>query len=97
MLDQLSLARQQPGADPIDSATTMLRSEPGASAVAFITGGVPTEDLLLLVDELRRRVRVIVVRVWPPADLVNDSVPGARMIDVDSLAGFGASWKTLTR
>lgn len=97
VLDRLALAEQQRGPLPDEAAAELVRSERGVSAVAFVTGGVDTADLLEFIDGLRRRVRVIIIRVWSPSALQHDSLPGAHLIDVDSLASFIASWEQMNR
>jgi hypothetical protein len=39
---------------------------------------------------------VILVRVWPRGDRLPGVLPGARVIDVDSLDQFQAAWGTLS-
>jgi hypothetical protein len=40
----------------------------------------------------RRSARVILVRTWPPGDRLPGVLPGAKVIDVDTLDGFQAAW-----
>ena len=43
----------------------------------------------------RRSARVVLVRVWPPGDRLPGVLPGAKVIDVDSLDQFQAAWATV--
>ena len=80
-----------------ETALAMLRGDRGVSAIALVTGGVPAVELLGYVTQLRRKVRVIVVRVWPPGEILPDVLPGARLLDVDARVGFVNAWGALAR
>lgn len=97
LLDRLSLVAQSAEtADVTATALALLRSDRGVSAIALVTGGAPSIELLGFVTQLRRRARVIVVRVWPPGEVLADVLPGARLIDVDSRTAFVHAWGALT-
>lgn len=97
LLDRLTLAEPTTGTDVGDAAMHALRTESGTSALVVITGNVPTRDFLRLVTTARRSARVILVRVFPPGDRLPGALPGATVIDVDSLQQFVRSWKTVAR
>ena len=111
LLDQLSLVEQHDVEQPsrrrtskenrhselVDVAQTMVRDEAGCSAVAVVTGALDATTILPLVASLRRRHRVIVVRMWPSGAVRTDDVPGAVMLDVDSLDSFVAAWDAMAR
>ena len=42
--------------------------------------------------EARRKVKVLIARVWPEGEVEPGQIPGARVIDVDSLEGFCRGW-----
>lgn len=96
VLDRLCRVRPGTGRELSEAATTITRTSPGISAVAIITGALPAEALLGVVNELKRRVGVIVVRVHDGA-LIGARVPGAHTIDVTSRAEFVASWEAFVR
>jgi hypothetical protein len=100
LLDKLAVVGQGGGrhqAPATETALAMLRGDRGVSAVALVTGGVPAVELLGYVTQLRRKVRVIVVRVWPPGEILPDVLPGARLLDVDARVGFVNAWAVLAR
>jgi hypothetical protein len=45
----------------------------------------------------RRSSLVIIVRVWPKGDRIPGHLPGAKVIDVDSLEQFQAAWAQVVR
>ena len=74
----------------------LLRAEAGTSALVVITGNVPTDRFLTMATAARRSARVILVRVWPAGDRLPGVLPGAKVIDVDSLDHFQAAWARVT-
>jgi uncharacterized protein (DUF58 family) len=96
LLDRLTLAEGTAGPDVADAALHALRAESGTSALVVITGNVPTDRFLRMATAARRSARVILVRVWPRGDRLPGVLPGARVIDVDSLDQFQAAWGTLS-
>ena len=97
LLDRLALVAQSSApADLTATALAMLRADRGVSAVTLVTGATPSVELLGFVSRLRRKARVIVVRVWPPGEVLAEALPGARLIDVDSRAAFVHAWGALT-
>lgn len=97
LLDRLTLAEESTGTNVGDAAMSALRIEAGTSALVVITGNVPTRDFLRLVATARRSARVILVRVFPSGDRLPGALPGATVIDVDSLEQFARSWKAVAR
>jgi uncharacterized protein (DUF58 family) len=93
LLDRLTLAEGATGTDVGDAALHALRAEAGTSALVVVTGNVPTDRFLAMTTVARRSARVILVRAWPPGDRLPGVLPGAKVIDVDSLDGFQAAWE----
>ena len=96
LLDRLTLADGATGTDVGDAALHALRAEAGTSALVVITGNVPTDRFLSMATVARRSARVLLVRVWPKGDRLPGVLPGARVLDVDSLDHFRAAWATVT-
>jgi uncharacterized protein (DUF58 family) len=92
LLDRLTLAQDAAGTDVADAALHALRGESGTSALVVITGNVPTDRFLTMSTVARRSARVILVRVWPKGDRIPGYLPGAKVIDVDTLEQFQAAW-----
>ncbi len=97
LLDRLALIEQGNAAagaapDPTATALAMLRADRDVSAVALVTGATPAVELLGFVGQLRRKVRVIVVRVWPVGEARPEALPGARLIDVETRSAFVNAW-----
>jgi uncharacterized protein (DUF58 family) len=92
LLDRLTLAQEAAGTDVADAALHALRGESGTSALVVITGNVPTDRFLTMTTVARRSARVILVRVWPEGDRIPGYLPGAKVIDVDTLDQFQAAW-----
>jgi hypothetical protein len=61
-----------------------------------VTGDVPTNRFLAMLTVARRSARVILVRTWPAGDRLPGVLPGAKVIDVDSLDGFQAAWERVS-
>lgn len=97
LLDRLATVHQVDGAAPGATGTLLVRSERSVSAITLVTGGAPSADLLLFVERLRRKVRVIIVRVWPAGEVRHGVLPGARLIDADSLSMFAGAWQGMIR
>jgi len=92
LLDRLTLAEGAASTVVADAALHALRAETGTSALVVITGNVPTDRFLGMTTMARRSARVVLVRVWPRGDRLPGALPGGKVIDVDSLAGFAAAW-----
>jgi uncharacterized protein (DUF58 family) len=97
LLDRLTLAVEVAGTDVADSALHALRGEQATSALVVITGNVPTDRFITMSTIARRSSRVILVRVWPKGDRIPGHLPGAKVIDVDSLEQFQAAWAQVVR
>lgn len=97
LLDRLTVAEETTGTDVTDAALAALRVETGTSALVVITGNQPLGDLLRLVASARRSARVIVVRVFPVGMRLPGALPGATVIDVDSLEQFARAWRGVVR
>ena len=80
-----------------DTTLRALRVERGTSAAVVVTGGIESERLLAMTTTARRSTHVVVVRVWTDGELHVGSLPGARLIDVDTLQTFAAAWGQLCR
>lgn len=96
VLDRLTVAARVDDGSLTQAALTALRSEIGTSALVVVTGGTEADELMLLTSQARRHARVIIVRVWPTGQLEAGVVPGARVIDVDSVELFSRSWDRST-
>jgi uncharacterized protein (DUF58 family) len=92
LLDRLTLAEEAVGTDIADAALHALHGETATSALVVITGNVPTDRFLTTTTIARRSARVILVRVWPKGDRIPGHLPGAKVIDVDTLEQFQAAW-----
>jgi hypothetical protein len=92
LLDRLTLAEGTASTVVADSALHAVRAEAGTSALVVITGNVPTDRFLGMATMARRSARVVLVRVWPKGDRLPGVLPGAKVIDVDTLDGFAAAW-----
>lgn len=97
VLDRLSLVQQRAEGDLERAALAALRYETGTSALVIVTGGLPAEELVVLVSQARRKARVLVVRVWDQGNVQPGVIPGAKVIDVDSLAQFQRAWERTAR
>ena len=97
LLDRLAAAVPQLDGDPTKAALTAIRSEAGTSALVLVTGGLPAEDLMILASQARRHVRVLIVRVWPDGQIEPGVLPGAIVMDVDSLDRFARAWDRVAR
>ena len=111
LLDQLSLVDQRddasaPTADTgatttghvnalVDATLLALRTEPSPSAVVLVTGAAQPEDLVAYSTRVNRHAKVVVTRVWPTDEVIFGRVPGATVLDVDSLSGFRRFWTDL--
>lgn len=108
LLDRLSLVDQaDPSTDPGDQndhravdrlvAATMLgiRTEPGPSVVVLVTGAAEPETMIAYATRVNRHARIVAVRVWPAGEVVFGRVPGATVLDVDSLIAFQRFWTDL--
>ena len=93
VLDQLSLI--EPGEpEAIETQCSLaLDREPDTSVLVLITGAVAATDLIEAVRSASRRTHVIVLRVWPDAEMELVNVPGATILDADSLERFSLVWK----
>jgi uncharacterized protein (DUF58 family) len=97
ILDRLAAADPVVTGDPARASMLALRSEPRASALVLVTGPVDVHDLALLAGEVRRKVKVLIVRIWPTGEITPGRIPGASVIDIDSLAGFCRGWEGVAR
>ena len=97
LLDRLTLAHGTAGANVADAALHAVRAEAGTSALVVVTGNVPTDRFLRLATTARRSARVVLVRTWPAGGRIPGTLPGAKVIDVDSLAQFQAAWSRVAR
>jgi hypothetical protein len=96
-LDQLSAAEPVRTGDPARTSMLALRSEPRTSALVLVTGPVDVHELAVLAAQVRRKVRIVIVRIWPEGEIVAGRIPGARVVDVDSLIGFCRAWEGVSR
>ncbi len=94
ILDRLTLAEQETGTDVGAAALAALRAEPATSALVVVTGNAPTQRLLQTATVGRRSARVIIVRVWPAGDRIAGALPGAKVVDVESLDQFQLAWSS---
>ncbi|MCP4083829.1 MAG: DUF58 domain-containing protein [Actinomycetia bacterium] len=93
LLDQLAGVEPGPGTALFDAGTEALRHDPGASAMAIVTGPVPPSELARFATQLRRRARIIFIRIWPDrTGLEPAGVPGGTVLDVSDLRQFQAAW-----
>lgn len=97
LLDHLTQVTTREGTRLDDAAAQVLRLEPGTSALAIVTGDVPTEELLATVRAVRRSCKVIVTRAWSHEARGTEALPGATLFDIDSLEGFAVAWERLVR
>jgi uncharacterized protein (DUF58 family) len=97
ILDRLAAADPVDTGDLARASMLALRSEPRTSALVLVTGPVEVHDLALLAAEARRKVKVLIARVWPKGEVEPGQIPGARVIDVDSLDGFCRAWEGVAR
>ncbi len=96
-LDRLSVVGQQATGDLDAASSVALQTETGASVLVVLTGGLDAQDLMLLVSQTRRKAKVVIVRVWPEGEATPAVVPGARVLDVESLAMFRRAWEQVAR
>lgn len=97
VLDKLSLVHRADNTPLTAAAADIVRSERGISAVAVVTGGRPSLNVLEVVEQIRRKARPIVVRVWPSGRPQTEPLPHAMTIDIDSLDAFAANWQEAVR
>jgi len=97
LLDRLTLAEEVAGTDVADAALHAVRGEKATSALVVITGNVPTDRFITMSTIARRSARVILVRVWPHGDRIPGHLPGAKVIDVDTLEQFQSAWAQVVR
>lgn len=97
ILDRLTLVGLTDGGDLTAIAMRAAQVERGTSAMVLVTGGLPAVELMSLAIQLRRRARVVIVRVWPLGAMTPSVVPGARVIDVESLTQFQRGWRQVGR
>jgi uncharacterized protein (DUF58 family) len=97
LLDRLTLAHGTTGADVADAALHAVHAEAGTSALVVVTGNVPSDRFLRLATTARRSARVVLVRTWPTGGRIPGTLPGAKVIDVDSLPQFQAAWSRVAR
>lgn len=97
VLDRLAEASPVATGDLVVASLTGIRTETGTSALVVVTGGIEASDLVLLASQAKRHARVIIVRVWPHGSVSAGAVPGAKVIDVEDLAGFRRSWQSVAR
>ncbi len=102
LLERLTVLQPAPAADGrplVVELADLVRAEPQVSAVALVTGGRSSHELLPAIGRLRRRVRVIVVvidgTVQPEEPVA--ALPGATVLRCADLDEFGASWRLLAR
>lgn len=92
LLDDLALVTATDVA-PDQDVLSIAREEPGTTVVVLVTGSRSSDELLRLIEPVRRRVRVVVVNVHD-GDLPV-SVPRVRVINTSSLDEFAAEWNRL--
>lgn len=97
VLDRLTTAAQVELGDLAGAAISAMRQEHGSSALVVVTGGLEPRELMLLTGQARRRMRVIIVRVWPTGAVAPGAIPGAKVLDVDSLGMFRRAWARAVR
>ncbi len=76
----------------VDATLLAIRTEPGPSAVVLVTGAAQPEDLVAYSTRVNRHAKVVVTRVWPADEVIFGRVPGATVLDVDSLVAFQRFW-----
>lgn len=95
VLDRLTLVGPHEEGTDLGAATQhLLQRERGVSALALVTGALTQAELLPIVQAARHRTRVTVIRVGGTGGGV-ESLPGARLVDVDGLDEFVAAWDRL--
>jgi uncharacterized protein (DUF58 family) len=97
VLDRLAASDPVAVGDPAKASLLALRSETKVSAVVLLTGSVDAYALAVLAAEVRRKAKVMIVRVWPDGEVVPGRIPGAVVLDVDSLDGFCRAWEGVAR
>jgi len=97
ILDRLAVAGQSMGAALDRAALHAVRNENGTSAIVIVTGDVDTVELALTTSKAKRHAKVVIARVWPFGRSRPGSIPGARVLDVESLVQFSRSWDRITR
>lgn len=98
-LDGLCLSALRPGGSEIDVVEEYRRLasvDRGVSALLFVTGERPAEELLALVTAAKREGRVVIARFVaddaPPA-----LIPGVTILDCRTLEEFALRWARITR
>lgn len=100
LLDRLAVVAQVQSdkASSLERAALhAVRTESGTSVTVIITGAVDPVELSLVTNQIKRDSRVVIARVWPEGQARPSAVPGARVIDAESLRQFSRGWEQLTR
>jgi len=97
VLDRLTLAKPVQQGDPTKTSMTAIRTEVGTSALVLVTGPLDPSELVLLASQAKRHARVIIVRIWPDEVLRPGVVPGAKVVDIESLEHFSRAWQRIAR
>ncbi|MDW3217065.1 MAG: DUF58 domain-containing protein [Acidimicrobiales bacterium] len=97
LLDRLAEITQDGAHDLDRAASQAVTTENGTSVVVVISGAIDPVAMTLLAKDLRRRARTVIARIWPPGPTHPTAVPGARTIDAQTLAEFGAAWNRYAR
>ncbi|MCP5026725.1 MAG: DUF58 domain-containing protein [Actinomycetia bacterium] len=93
LLDRLAGVQPGPGTGLLEASVEALRHDPEASALAIVTGPTSAVELARLAAHLRRRVRIIVIRVWPDRNGLDQvGIPGATVLDISDHRQFQAAW-----
>lgn len=92
LLDALTLL-QASDVEPTVDLARIAHEEPSTAVVVLVTGGRPSDELLGLVDVVRRTIRLVVVNLHDGEAAL--ALPRAKVINATSLDEFAATWNRL--
>ena len=93
LLDRLTLAAGATGTDVADAGPrTRCAPSPARRRSSSSRATCRPSASCAWPAVARRSARMMLVRVWPPGDRLPGTLPGAKVIDVDSLDQFQAAW-----
>lgn len=92
VLDRLCVVQPELDFDMEQAVNAALDSEPGTSVTVCVVGDRPVEELLALVETIRRSSKVIFVRLVEAEAVV---IPRARVLAGQSLEAFSVAWEAM--
>lgn len=97
LLDALTVVQPRSPVGLEAACVQALDREPETSVLVAITGAIEPSALLGLIERVKRRTHVVVVRAWPSSAIEPVSLPGATILDIDDIDRFQVVWNQAMR